>query len=669
MLVLGMLIIGILTLRRGEFNLGNHRKLVGPYAERVGTILLLPVPINLLLGVGIGFLVGGDQARIEETRTLGLVVELVVIIGCLIAASRSAENAPYEITVPPRKRFSLAQAARQLRISPAELRRQIDSGEIQAERWGQDFEVSSHAIGAWRAMWQGKKHLDQGDLNRALDAFSVAIAFDLQNANAFLQRAVTWYRAKRYTSARNDFKRAKRLQSDTIPAATIDEYVQIVHPPPNRDQEVRSKFTSSSPDAMGKRKVKNDAPSQWDEFSRHPLALVVVGVPIFVVSLFLIMAAASGGRGGNLRAILAAPTAVPTHTPTPRPTIRPTRTLTPTSTRTPDRTLPAITNRLLIGRDRGLYLYSPDGTSEEKVVEGLDIAAATWSPDSKWIAFLGSANSGRSPKIMIMNADGSDPHSIPGTSDYDYYPTWSPDSKRIAFVRVLPPGSYNSSNSQHHLYIIDIDGSNLRRLTESWFQPTPTASFTPTTGPRTPTRDPNEEHRGNRIMDLDIAHIAAPDWSPDGKHIIFSAQKIQLIKNQVHHRGTEQLYIINEDGSGLRQLTNDAFHNKLPVWSPDGKRLVFTSNRESRNFQYDLYVMNADGSNVRRISTLATAQSSLEFVFPSWSPDRQHIVATLVDGNRTLGIYIFDVDTAAIHRVQYDVYLRGLTSYPRWKPS
>jgi Tol biopolymer transport system component len=96
---------------------------------------------------------------------------------------------------------------------------------------------------------------------------------------------------------------------------------------------------------------------------------------------------------------------------------------------------------------------------------------------------------------------------------------------------------------------------------------------------------------------------------------------------------------------------------------------VFTSNRESEAFQHDLYIMNADGSNVRRISTLATNQTYLDFVLPSWSPDHQHIVATLVDGNNALGIYIIDVDTAAIHRVQYDVYLRGLTSYPRWKPS
>lgn len=82
-----------------------------------------------------------------------------------------------------------------------------------------------------------------------------------------------------------------------------------------------------------------------------------------------------------------------------------------------------------------------------------------------------------------------------------------------------------------------------------------------------------------------------PVWSPTGNRIAFVSPE----------PGNDELFIINSDGSGLTRLTqNDWEWDKYPSWSPDGQQLVFWSNRDTRTRQ--IWVMNADGSNLRNLS-------------------------------------------------------------------
>ena len=83
-------------------------------------------------------------------------------------------------------------------------------------------------------------------------------------------------------------------------------------------------------------------------------------------------------------------------------------------------------------------------------------------------------------------------------------------------------------------------------------------------------------------------HTLQP-WSLDGMHIAFETDR----------DGDFEIYVMNADGSGQTNLTNNPAANDIsPTWSPDGTQIFFRSDRDGERFDYKPYVMNADGSDV-----------------------------------------------------------------------
>jgi dipeptidyl aminopeptidase/acylaminoacyl peptidase len=99
----------------------------------------------------------------------------------------------------------------------------------------------------------------------------------------------------------------------------------------------------------------------------------------------------------------------------------------------------------------------------------------------------------------------------------------------------------------------------------------------------------NQFETARRLTDMKRSSYD-PVWSPTGERIAFVSTE----------SGNDEIYTISPDGSDLRRLTWNTWEwDKHPSWSPDGKQIVFYSNRESGRTQ--LWVMNADGSNQRQL--------------------------------------------------------------------
>lgn len=123
-----------------------------------------------------------------------------------------------------------------------------------------------------------------------------------------------------------------------------------------------------------------------------------------------------------------------------------------------------------------------------------------------------------------------------------------------------------------------------------------------------------------------------PAWSPDGKLIAFNAREA----------GREEIFVMDADGSNVRQLTENAGNNYYPSWSPDSKQIAFASNR---NGSFQVFVMQADGANVRPL-TDGTKRAEK----PAWSNDGSEIAIMLVEGNNA-EVYAVRADASSMRRL------------------
>jgi Tol biopolymer transport system component len=148
-----------------------------------------------------------------------------------------------------------------------------------------------------------------------------------------------------------------------------------------------------------------------------------------------------------------------------------------------------------------------------------------------------------------------------------------------------------------------------------------------------------------------------------GKNVTGSNSRILFTSTR---DGNFEIYSMNPDGSGVTRLTNHPLFDDFAVWSPDGKRIGFTSTRD--NTFGDIYSMDADGRNVTRL-TFGPGQN----VIPSWSKDgRQIAFASTRDGAdqttvraRDFEIYVMNADGTGITRLTNDA---ALDLYPAYSP-
>ena len=203
-----------------------------------------------------------------------------------------------------------------------------------------------------------------------------------------------------------------------------------------------------------------------------------------------------------------------------------------------------------------------DGSNPKTLCDGL---APDWSPDGKKIAFT------RGNQIWTIDADGTNERQVTHTPTTKVGASWSPDGKRMAFILIRNPRSPDDPRPQ--IGVMNADGTDEKPLT---------------TGRRTNVRV-NPDGTTTLLETADDAN--APGWSHGSDKIAFWS-------------GIEtrygQIWTINSDGTGGRQLTDDPNHRNSddPSWSPDDKKIIFSTGRGGRN---ELWVMDADGKNQKRL--------------------------------------------------------------------
>ncbi|HZS43756.1 MAG TPA: S9 family peptidase [Blastocatellia bacterium] len=124
-----------------------------------------------------------------------------------------------------------------------------------------------------------------------------------------------------------------------------------------------------------------------------------------------------------------------------------------------------------------------------------------------------------------------------------------------------------------------------------------------------------------RLLDkdtfMDMESVGTPAISPDGKRVVFSRTWVDKMKDQYR----SNLWIADIDGSRIRELTNGSWRDSSPVWSPDGKRIAFLSDRDGTN---QIHVMWADTGELAQLTRVEDAPGNLR-----WSPDGKQIAFTM----------------------------------------
>ena len=237
-----------------------------------------------------------------------------------------------------------------------------------------------------------------------------------------------------------------------------------------------------------------------------------------------------------------------------------------------------------------VFTVRPDGTRLRQVTHGRPAGehGLSWSPNGRGLLYTLGRPDG-TDRIVKSLADGSDAAVVSPTctgaclSDED--PTYSPDGKNIVFARAFGP-VVNENPAHVAIFAVNADGSHQTQLTQN----------------SAATQD------------------GQPQWSPDGAKIAFVRTNTTA---KPRHKGA--IEIMNADGSNIRRITPFAIDATVPRWSPNGKRLLFSTYEHPVQFKSaNLFTTNPDGTH--RVALTHYTGGVLQAFADGWSPSGQQVL-------------------------------------------
>ncbi|MBX7169449.1 MAG: DPP IV N-terminal domain-containing protein [Pyrinomonadaceae bacterium] len=290
---------------------------------------------------------------------------------------------------------------------------------------------------------------------------------------------------------------------------------------------------------------------------------------------------------------------------------------------------------VLIGKDNGLSIINLETGAKRELLKQ-NAYFPTWSPNKKRIAYWFYPTAIGRRDIATISADGkAEPIVLTGEFALsNWNPVWSPDGKFLYFV--------SDKNGNWNFWRVAIDENSGKPLGEPEPIVTPSKysrhlafsadgkkmiyvqSETESNIQRVDFDDKNEKIIGNPSwVTTGDREVTRAILSPDGK---------QFLMRQIR-RTQDDIVVVNQDGTGWHDITNDTPFDRFPRWSPDGSQIALASDRSGN---YEIWMCNTDGTNLRQITFPVSV--SIATSFPVFSPDGKHLAF-----NRPPNSYILDL--------------------------
>jgi len=264
----------------------------------------------------------------------------------------------------------------------------------------------------------------------------------------------------------------------------------------------------------------------------------------------------------------------------------------------------ALTKLAFVGNATGkreIYVSDYDGHNLKQVTGDKSIALLPrWSPDGKDLVYNSYKQGG--PMLYLKNMASGAVRRLSGQPGLNIGASWAPGGREIALTM--------SHKGNPDIFTIDLQGKILRQLVAHWGIDVSPA-FSPD-GNRIAFVSNRSGSPQIYILDLNSKkeerltyegrYNTSPTWS--------SRDRIAFVSMM---DGKFDICTMDPAGGGMRRLTENNANDEEPCWSPDGRYIVFSSDREG---PYHLYIMNANGQNQRKISQMKGDQTA-----PSWAPE------------------------------------------------
>jgi Tol biopolymer transport system component len=330
----------------------------------------------------------------------------------------------------------------------------------------------------------------------------------------------------------------------------------------------------------------------------------------------------------------------------------------------PDGTRLAFTTEVIHGPEykttrSGLWVVDVESRRTHKVLDG-DANMADWAPGGDRIAFWRAEEDGLR-NVYTVAAEGGEPVAVTTGEATDWNPRWSPDGRHLYF--------FSDRAGTSALWRVAIEEESGRTLDT----PDPvTTGGTASPGFLSTDRSGRRwvYHTWDSEQNLYIVPLVPLDGGAPGDPVEVTRGVRQLYTAALSPDGTqfafgefaehEDVYVMNVDGTGQRRLTNDPHLDREVVWSPDGSRIAFHSNRDG---EFRVWTIRPDGSDLRRVTSGEAA------LYPIWAPDGQRLAVSDTFGGAAS---IVNLDAEGVQTRREQLLLphleTGVYSPTSWSP-